>query len=240
MFRINLIDAQKNSMLMSLPPNIRQMIWKYVLSLSYDKSANILSIVSTCRLAHGEAIVQALESTTFYVGRSAGLEFQSKLWSLGTLAQHLRHVKVEISLEDLKARSANNPFLLTKLPLDFLDIDLGVVQTRSWSEENFAYHRLMTALLYEESEHHTFASSTLQLWATKERLYKMVFGMQTKKMTVSCVKSGKDVIWHAFAHFQLADSYCTMMQKVGQDGAIHFIIFGHEEEPDANVINMGQ
>jgi hypothetical protein len=97
MFRINLIDAQKNSMLMSLPPDIRQMIWKYVLSLSYDKSANILSIVSTCRLAHGEAIVQALESTTFYVGRSAGLEFQSKLWSLGTLAQHLRHVSRDLA-----------------------------------------------------------------------------------------------------------------------------------------------
>jgi hypothetical protein len=137
MFRHDLIDSQKNSMLMSLPPEIRLMIWKYVLSPPYDKSANILSILASCRLAHGEAIVQALEGTTFHVGRSAGLEFQSKLWSLGTFKQHLRHINVDISLKDSTDRSTNNPFLLSKLPLDHLDIDLGVVNTEHWADEDF-------------------------------------------------------------------------------------------------------
>jgi hypothetical protein len=110
MFCHDLIDSQKNSTLMSLPPKIRLMIWNYVLSPPYNNSAKTLSILASCRLAHGEAVVRALESTTFHVGRAAGLEFQSKLWSLGTLTQHLRHIRVEICLKDSTARSANNPF----------------------------------------------------------------------------------------------------------------------------------
>jgi hypothetical protein len=239
-FRRDLIDSQKNSMLMSLPPEIRLMIWKYVLSPPYDNSTNILSILASCRLVHGEAVVQALESTTFILGLSAGLEFQSKLWSLGTLTQHLRHIKVEISLKDSTARSANNPFLLSKLPLNYLNIDLGVVKTEHWADENFEYHRLMSALLYEESERRLFALYFLQLWVTKERLYKMLFGMQTKKMTVTCAKSGKDIIWSAFVHFRLVDSYCTTMRNADQDDGIRYIIFGDEEKPDANVVEMGR
>jgi hypothetical protein len=137
MFRHDLIDSQKNSTLMSLPPKIRLMIWNYVLSPPYNNSAKTLSILASCRLAHGEAVVRALESTTFHVGRAAGLEFQSKLWSLGTL--------------------------LSKLSLDHLDIDLGVVKTEHWADENFEYHYLMSALLHEESEHRFFALYFLQL-----------------------------------------------------------------------------
>jgi hypothetical protein len=194
MFRRDLSDSQTNSMLMSLPPEIRLMIWKYVLAPPHDHSTNILFILASCRLAHGETVVQALESTTFVVGRSAGLEFQSKLWSLGTLTQYLRHIEVDISLKDSTARSANNPFLLSKLPLNRLDIDLGVVKTEHWADENLKYHCLMSALLYEESERRLFALYFLQLCVTKERLHKMLFGMQTKKMTVTCEKSGKDII----------------------------------------------
>jgi hypothetical protein len=69
MFRIDLIDGQKDSMLMSLPLEIRLMIWKYVLSPPYNNSANILSVLATCRLVHGEAVVHALKSITFFVGR---------------------------------------------------------------------------------------------------------------------------------------------------------------------------
>jgi hypothetical protein len=68
----------------------------------------------------------------------------------------------------------------------------------------------------------------------------MPFGMQTKKITVTCAKSGKDITWSAFSHFRLVDSYCTMIGNPGQDNAIRYIVFGDEEEADANVVEMGR
>jgi hypothetical protein len=240
MFRIDLIDGQKDSMLMSLPLEIRLMIWKYVLSPPYNNSADILSVLATCRLVHGEAVVHALESITFFVRRSAGLEFQSKLWSLGTLAQHLRHVRVDTSFEKLDGRSANNPFILTKLPLNHLYINLGELQSNGWFSQNMAYQRLIFALLNDEAERRVFEIDILRIWATKKQLYKMLVGMQTKLMTVACTKSRQDLLWSAFSHFRLVDSYCTVLRKGGQGGANHYIIFGNGWNPDQNVVEMGR
>jgi hypothetical protein len=240
MFRIDLIDGQKDSMLMSLPLEIRLMIWKYVLSPPYNNSADILSVLATCRLIHGEAVVHALESTAFFVGRSAGLEFQSKLWSLGTLAQHLRYVRVDTSFEKLDGRSANNPFILAKLPLKYLDINLGELKSNGWFSQNMAYQRLIFALLNDEAERRVFEIDALRMWATKKQLYKMLVGMQTKQMIVACTKSRQDLLWSAFSHFCLVDSYCTVLRKGGEGGANHYILFGDEWNPDQNVVEMGR
>jgi hypothetical protein len=94
MFPLDLINSQEDSLLTNLPPEIRLMIYKHVLSCSNKTSRHKLAILAACRQIRGEAIVTALKNTCFHVNKHSGLDLQSKLWSLGTLKQHLRHIKV--------------------------------------------------------------------------------------------------------------------------------------------------
>ena len=106
------VGLQSASRLLSLPVELRMMIYEHLFAPPYART-NTLAILATCRKIHGEILVLALEKAQFQMSGHKGLSFQSKLWALGPLQQHLRHVNITMPIQKLSDTSANNPFILT-------------------------------------------------------------------------------------------------------------------------------
>jgi hypothetical protein len=228
LFSSDLINDQPDSRFMNLPTEIRLMIYKFLSSQSDKPSCHGLAILATCRRVHGEALTIALENISFRVTKYACLKFQSKLQNLGPLQQHLRQVKVQISIEQLNIGRPNNPFVLTNLPLELLDIHLEPVKGNSWRDKNFTYHILISAMLHETISLQTILDCMLlRPWATKT-------------LIVASDKSDKDMLWSAFTHFWLVDSPCSIFRNGGPDGTKHYIMFGDTYGSDENVLEMGR
>jgi hypothetical protein len=68
----------------------------------------------------------------------------------------------------------------------------------------------------------------------------MLVGMQTKNLIVVSGKSNKDILWSAFAHYQLVESMCSVFRKGGGDETEYYIIFGDRIGLDEIVLEMGQ
>jgi hypothetical protein len=244
MFQSATIKAQDGSFFMAVPTEIRLMIYDYVFTPPYDKTQNVLSLLATCRKVHGEAIITALNTTQFHLDGAKGLSFQSKLWGLGDLQQHLRRIDISMPIQKLDGNSGNNPFVLTTLPLTSLEIDFEKIEgTDTWLKENRIYHRLISAVLHETTAA-TFDAQTVPLhksaveknkrraeaaflkpWATKSQLYHMIAWMKTKMLVVKCVDDGKDILWSAFTYFSLVDDTLTAIRVGGVPGIQHRIMF---------------
>tara|TARA_R110002003_G_scaffold175_8_gene14241 strand:+ start:1331 stop:2077 length:747 start_codon:yes stop_codon:yes gene_type:complete len=241
---------------MIIAPEIRLIIYEFVFSPPYNSSANKLSILAACRQIHGEAIITALRQIQFHIDGQRGLNFQPQLRSLGDLAQQLRRVNVTMPIKRLDASSANNPFVLTDLPLDVLHVDLQAVEAATWLAENRIYHRLVSALFHRtvppghgnypstpvhsnffEKYMRRYAALALQPWAEKENLYRMLFCMTTKKVLVKCKDDGKDLFWSAFTHFELVEGNLNIIQKNGEKGLERYVMFW--DENGSNVLEMG-
>jgi hypothetical protein len=164
MFRTNTVSGQDDSLFMGLPPEIRLMIYDLVLSSPKLRGgAHYLFILLVGRQIHREAIVKALQTTKFHVPRQPflGLDFDYRLRGLGPLRQQLRHVHVDMNINLLDADSPTNPFVLTELPLDTLDIDFGCMDdpNEGWLHQNRMYHTLLSAMLYQTTSKHRDGST---------------------------------------------------------------------------------
>ncbi|KAH7079610.1 hypothetical protein FB567DRAFT_476323, partial [Paraphoma chrysanthemicola] len=254
-FRLDTIDPQSDSMLMQIPPELRLIIYEFVFAPTNTSTPNKLSILAICRRIQGEAIIPALRQMHIHINGDHGLEFQSNLHSLGNLAQHLRHIKITMPMGRLDASSANNPFVLTDLPLDCLQIDFGSVCPKGWLIENRIYHQLISALLHRtfptgsndsaKPVHRTwkeryvrqYIAQTLILWAKSTHLHHKLFGMKTKKVLVMCNADAKDLLWSAFTHFGLVSSSLTIVRKAAEDPTRRYVIFW--DEGGRSVLEMG-
>jgi hypothetical protein len=240
------VKSQPASRLLGLPTELRLMIYEHLFAPPYA-CINLLAILATCRLLHGEALVLALEKAQFHMSGHKGLSYQSKLWALGLLQEHLRHVNITMPIQKLSDTSANSPFILTELPLDILKIDFRTIDTKDWLVENRAYQSLISAMLYK-TEPAKINSSTkpvykslvaknrrrvdsafLTAWATKRQLWNFLLGMQTKKVELRAKDDGKDVIWSSFTHFDLVDHIFTVIRTGGDDGHRHHMMFGDDD-----------
>ncbi|KAH7071382.1 hypothetical protein BKA63DRAFT_447931 [Paraphoma chrysanthemicola] len=255
MFCPDTIDLQSDSILMRIPPEIRLVIYGFVFAPPKKSASNKLSILAICRQIHEEAVIPALRQTHFHMNGQFGLKFQSTLHTLGNLAQYLRHIEIAMPLERLDASSANNPFVLTDLPLDFLQIDFGRVWVSGWLMENRIYHQLISALLHRtlptESNgstkpvHKTWKekyvrkhmAQILVPWAKPTHLHHMLLGMKTKKVLVMCKANSKDLLWSAFTHFGLVSSSLTILRKAADDPTRRYVMFWDEGGHD--VVEMG-
>lgn len=256
LFRPTTIKPQQASHFMSLPTEIRLIIYSFVFTPPYDKTRNVLSLLATCRKVHGEAIVMALNTTQFHLDGNKGLSFQSKLWGLGELQQHLRRIDIRMPMQRLNGNSSNNPFVLTGLPLSSLEIDFEMIEDiEKWAKENRIYHRFVSALLHQttaatlgsqtvplhksmvEKNKRRARSALLKTWATKKQLYHMIAGMNTKTLVVKCTDNGKDILWSAFTHFELVEDTLTVMRVGGISGPKHHIMFYDTE--GQNVLEIG-
>jgi len=255
-FRMETMVPQEDSDFMALPTEVRLNIYDFVFLAQRTTGKSDLAILATCRQVHGEAIVKALKTTRFHISHTSGLEFESRLRRLGPLQQYLRHIQVRMPMQQLNARSATNPFILTQLPLDILHLDFGKIDgTGHWLGENYLYQRLISAMLYQTalgtsgtgaaSLHQSFvnkcrriiAGTLLQNWATKKELYHLLFTMKTKRLLMECSDDGKDMFWSACSHFGLMDGCCGIFRQ-HDSGKKHYIMFGDDD--NKNFLEMGQ
>ncbi|KAF1918756.1 hypothetical protein BDU57DRAFT_511493 [Ampelomyces quisqualis] len=258
-FRPDTISAQQQSRFLSFPPEIRLIIYKFVFSHPpcssnhLHRRTNTLSLLSTCRQIHDEAITPALNNTHFHLQHPHILTFQSTLQSLGPLKNQLRHVHVSIPLQRLNAYTAANPFILTQLPLQDLVIDLGKIEARTWVDENTAYHYFVSAMLYRAAPasacpvalHESLfqrakrrvAVLLLADWASAEQFYDSVGSMVCREVVVQADRDEKDVLWSALRHFRLVEDCMTLLEDEEGEGEMMYVICGDEGEK--SFVEMG-
>ncbi|KAF2246149.1 hypothetical protein BU26DRAFT_577722 [Trematosphaeria pertusa] len=247
------IHPQQDSPLFALPVEVRSMIYENVFAPPYSTmSSEALSLLATCRLVHGEAYIKALQTIEFHLRGDTGLNFYPKLWNLGSLQQHLRHVKVTMSIKKLDAVGGNNPFVMTMLPLDTLQINFGVIKAQDWRAEVSIYHRLVSAVLYRSSPkalgnttqpiHQSLLGkrkrgmklSTWQFFPQRKELYDVIIRTVAKRVHVRGKDGGQDIIWSAFTHFDLADHYITKIRVMQPEAEVadmfYYLMFGDERE----------
>jgi hypothetical protein len=234
-------QPQPNSLLLNLPVELRIHIYEYVFAPSdepltvrpralHNDSSTTLTLLATCRLVHGEAYREAFETVHFNLRGENGLVFYKKIWSLGTLQQHLRFINVNMRIEDLEPSTGNNPFVLTQLPLRELKIHLGEVgDVLVWEDEIGLYYRLISAVLFWTTPQNVLDDTThpwhqanllskavrelsVATWRyapRKEELYNMMIRNQAETVKVSMGARGTEVLWHTFTHFELVSKSYT-------------------------------
>lgn len=119
-----------------------------------------------------------------------------------------------MEIERLDAGSAINPFLLTLLPLDTLDIDFGetLCPAEDWLHQSQKYHMLVSAMLYQAipkasdgsivplhqslvaRTRRSIATTLLQQWPTKKQLYRFLLNMNTKKLSLRCTDADQGLL----------------------------------------------
>ncbi|KAF1834109.1 hypothetical protein BDW02DRAFT_569386 [Decorospora gaudefroyi] len=214
------IQRQPHSPILSLPTEIRLIIYAYIFLSQQGKAdrwSTVRPILLTCRLMYEEAIVMALQRTYF--------RFQSpyqpkKTRVLGRLQQHLRYVNIGISLYNFAAHGSNNPFILSDLPLHLLVINFNTRVHWTWSQEKTTYYRLISAILYRERREydslfgknkHRLMVATKQYRPQREALYNTVAAMKAKCVNVRCAGLG-DILWSAFVYFSLVSERATIVR----------------------------
>lgn len=223
----------------------------------------MLALLATSRLIHGEALILALQTAEFHLrGDGAqGLCFGTKLWSLGSMAQHLRHVSISIPFEKLDDLGPNNPFILTGLPLDVLKIDFGDVKVPTVKAEVAFYHAFVSAFLCRTApeklgDQTTYINksitarnkrrievSTRQFEPTRVQLIDVLFRTKAKKIIVQHMSVAKDPLWHAFVYFGLLDHhFIVATAKRAAENRTHYLLLGDqgEGEEECTVLAMGR
>lgn len=214
------MKSQPDSLLMALPTELRVMIYEAVFSAPATGTEPPLALLSTCRQIHGEAIEIALKTCQFYGSPGLGFAFESRLSSLGPLQQHLRHVKVEIPIDDLTYHRATNPFALIELPLDKLEIKIDIPEFLTWTAASRIYGSIMSAVLYQDA-YATATGATMRrvaltlrtYWATRKPLRSMLRSTRAKRVVVTCRSYGDDVFFAAFSHFKLVDGDMGVLSR---------------------------
>jgi hypothetical protein len=224
------IRPQPASRLLSLPAEIRLIIYDYVFAPPFDhSSAKFLAPLATCRLINREALKLAFERCQFRISTHANLMYRPRLWELGDLQKHLRHVEISMPMSKLNAVGPNNPFILTQLPLNMLKIsfseDVQYYCSLTWEREISLYNTLISAILYRSSTQklgdktqETYRNPYLQMKRRLELktwnfrplpldLWNVMLHCQTKDVVVEVKKGYRDpdFLWNAFVHFQLVD-----------------------------------
>ncbi|KAF1954101.1 hypothetical protein CC80DRAFT_550562 [Byssothecium circinans] len=245
------VPDQPNSQLHKLPAEVRMLIYKHVFTSRHSKrrrSSIALALLATCRLIHGEAYEKAFESVHFRLNGEAGLSFYKKIWSLGSLQQHLRRITIKMAMEKLEYTTGNNPFVLMQLPLDKLEVDFGSISAGNWDEKVHLYHRLVPAVLFRTPNfrdrtrpiykldaasralHYTNVA-TWQFSPEPKDLYDVMVRSQTKEVMVKALSNRKDVLWSAFRHFGLVTNVYTQLdvrcKSTGEAKEV-FLIFADE------------
>jgi hypothetical protein len=220
------IKPQPESRLLTLPPEIRHIIYEYVFTPSQaTKSSDIVAVLATCRLVNQEAVNMALQRVHWRIITDSALVYRKGLWNLGNLQHHLRHIDVEMPLAKIDPVGANNPFLLSHLRLDHLQITFTDIENlEDWHDEVELYHKLISALMYREPsgkfsgeyvpttevyrsrQLSAKRQSELTMWnfqPTSTQLVHVMLNLQAKELVVKRKSNQEDILWSAFKYFRL-------------------------------------
>ncbi|KAF2279867.1 uncharacterized protein EI97DRAFT_454816 [Westerdykella ornata] len=212
---------QPDCPLLSLPSEVRQMIWQYV--FEYDDqdtnrlSSEQLALLATCRLINFEAIHLALQNTNFQLTcpASKSLSYRNGLRHLGPLQLHLRYITITMPIEKINC-GPNNPFLLTQLPLTKLTIIL--TDNVSYSQRQGPHaasfdlrYQLVSALLYRSPPSTTqtveggISTVTLQGDTTEIYLSRLQSLARTVSVKTWNFAPTKDMLYDVMAHCRAHD-----------------------------------
>jgi hypothetical protein len=137
MFRSETFHVQRQSPLMALPTEIGLNVFDFLDSSSQKAPSDLLAVVATCCKLYDETITIALRNTSFYLSdsKASSFKFDWGLQSLGHVQQNLRNIRLQIQMDRPGFTIASNPFTLTTLPLNNLEIDFGMSTLRdgTWS-----------------------------------------------------------------------------------------------------------
>jgi hypothetical protein len=220
LFQTN-IKPQPESRLLILPPEIRHIIYEYVFTPSQaTKSSDIVAVLATCRLVNQEAVNMALQRVHWRIITDSALVYRKGLWNLGNLQHHLRHIDIEMPLAKIDPVGANNPFLLSQLRLDHLQITFTDIENlEDWHDEVELYHKLISALMYRElsgkfsgeyvpttevyrsRQLSAKRQSELTMWnfqPTSTQLVHVMLNLQAKELVVKRKSNQEDILWKYF------------------------------------------
>ncbi|KAF2743554.1 hypothetical protein M011DRAFT_508753 [Sporormia fimetaria CBS 119925] len=134
---LSTIELQPDSLLLSIPPEIRLLIYEAV----FDGSANNVGLLATCRLINEEAHGFAYRRIHLQRGMNRSAVFISKLVPIrrnlydscdipSRIQHHLKHVTITMRLDDINPTGVCIPFCLTSLLLSTLKNRLEYDQVR--------------------------------------------------------------------------------------------------------------
>ncbi|KAF1996440.1 hypothetical protein P154DRAFT_319853 [Amniculicola lignicola CBS 123094] len=227
------IETQPGSPLLRIPAEIRLEIYRYVFT---PPDMGERALLLTCRLVNHEAIKIAFQNVDWCLDAAAARNLELRIWYLGDLTMELRNVTIDIPFEKLDCMGPNNPFLLMRLPLDKLVINLGRIKQKRWREEISTYYRLLSAFLHhssvqsptdERSQRYAalMAKSKLArlkrrgevgawIWTPcKDDLYQTMRSCMAKKVVVTTRQSASnDPFWTSFEFFDLVRDIITIVR----------------------------
>ncbi|KAJ4346724.1 uncharacterized protein N0V89_010656 [Didymosphaeria variabile] len=163
-----------------------------------------------------------------------------RLWTLGARVNHLRFVGITMPHSKLDPLSANNPFLLTRLPLTELTIGLTGSVGGHWKSDVKIYFSLISSLLYLSrainsdgplQPIYTLKKERMERFIALHRwtyepqpveLHRMLGALETKKVTV---RATQDVLWKAFVYFGLIhrNAWKVVPSDSEEDEYMHFV-----------------
>ncbi|KAL1596997.1 hypothetical protein SLS60_008579 [Paraconiothyrium brasiliense] len=178
-----------------------------------------------------------------------------RLSTLGARVNHLRYVGITMPHSKLDPLSANNPFLLTRLPLTELTISLTGSVGGHWKSDVKFYHSFISSLFYLNQTVgsssalppiHTLAKNrverfiALQRWTYKPQpneLNRMLEALETKKVAV---RATQDVLWKGFMFFGLMNQNEWRLVTPHPEGDRYLYFVDEEAFSGGGVLEFGR
>lgn len=232
--------AQPASRLLSIAPEIRLMIYEYVLTRPLPENStakDALAFLATCRLISAEATDLAFRAVVFKINTQSHLSYRPRLNALGPLQNQLRMIDITMPISKIYATGGNNPFLLMQLPLAKLRITFTGSVPKHWTEKTDRYYKFVSAFLYRSSPK-TLGDNTTEIyqyrhlhWKRSVEVYSWNFRPRPVDVQEVMTKfrakdvavrykhedAGEDVFWRAFRYFGLLRQPYGKLKRAGSD-----------------------